>query len=469
MKLQIFKREIIRQIFQIMPLALLAFAAPVWGASPEREQILLETLQPYAGPVVKGVDTSTLSNKVMCGYQGWFNAPGDGAGKSWFHWSKGGALGPGTAKIDLWPDVSELGADERFATGFTNASGQVAEVFSSFKKATVLRHFQWMRDYGIDGAFVQRFIVDLQNPTRLRANNTVLASCREGANRFGRAYAVMYDLSGLGSNSMQRVMDDWRALRTRMHVTEDPAYLHHRGRPLVAVWGIGFNDGRRYTLEECRQLIEFFKRDGCSVMVGVPTYFRQLNRDTMKDPALHEILRLADVVSPWTVGRYTSPAEVKQQEQPCWRLDLSWCEEQNVDFLPVVFPGFSWFNMKGGKFDQIPRLKGQFLWSQFVAAKRAGASMIYVAMFDEVDEGTAIFKCANDVPVGGPDKFVTYEGLPGDFYLRLCGQGARMLRGELPVTDTMPPAMKRDRTQLPIGGQTQNELPEKIVAGKTGG
>ena len=94
--------------------------------------------------------------------------------------------------------------------------------------------------------------------------------------------------------------------------------------------------------------------------------------------------------------------------------------------------------MKGGTFDQIPRLKGEFLWSQFAAAKRAGATMIYVAMFDEVDEGTAIFKCANDVPVSDEAKFLTYDGLPGDFYLKLTGAGAKMLRGELPATQPLP-------------------------------
>jgi hypothetical protein len=68
-----------------------------------------------------------------------------------------------------------------------------------------------------------------------------------------------------------------------------------------------------------------------------------------------------------------------------------------------------------------------------VAAKAAGAEMLYVAMFDEVDEGTAIFKCTNDVPDGAPNEFVNYEGLPSDFYLKLTGRGTRFFRGEEPA------------------------------------
>ena len=95
----------------------LAFVAALVGAAPlTRESVLAATLKPYMGPSVKGVDTSTLSNKVMCGYQGWFNVEGDGAERDWVHWTKRrGPLRPANAKIDLWPDVSELGVDERFA------------------------------------------------------------------------------------------------------------------------------------------------------------------------------------------------------------------------------------------------------------------------------------------------------------------------------------------------------------------
>jgi hypothetical protein len=87
---------------------------------------------------------------------------------------------------------------------------------------------------------------------------------------------------------------------------------------------------------------------------------------------------------------------------------------------------------------KIPRLKGQFFWSQIAAAKRAGARMLYVAMFDEVDEGTAIFKCTNEPPTGDGVPFLTYEGLPSDYYLQLAGAAGRLLRGELPLSEAIP-------------------------------
>ena len=47
-------------------------------------------------------------------------------------------------------------------------------------------------------------------------------------------------------------------------------------------------------------------------------------------------------------------------------------------------------------------------------------------MFDEVDEGTAVFKVTNTPPQ--PGHFVTLEGLPSDTYLRLTGEGTKLLR-----------------------------------------
>lgn len=405
---------------------------------------LPDRLVPYSGPSVHGVDTGTLKGKVMVGYQGWFNCEGDGAGLGWKHWGRDHSklFGPGNVVVDLWPDVSELSPAERFSSGFKFADGSTAEVFSSSKRATVLRHFQWMREYGIDGAFVQRFANGLGREVERHDKDVVLANCREGANREGRAYAVMYDLSGLPAGGVTSVAKDWKRLRSGMRIGEDAAYLHDHGKPLVAIWGIGFSDAskpRNYSLAECRTLVETLKADGCAVMLGIPSYWRDLKRDAVSDPALHEVLELADVLSPWTPGRYGTPEQAARQGTDVWKPDLEWCRKRSIDYMPVVFPGFSWHNLKSGApLDQIPRLKGEFLWSQFAAAKRAGAEMIYVAMFDEVNEGTAIFKCTNRVPVGA-DPFVTYEGLPSDQYLWLTGQGGRQLRGEIPMILKAPP------------------------------
>ncbi len=413
------------------------------GAGSSLDVSPVGVLAPYHGPTVRGVDASTLTGKVMCGYQGWFGAPGDGRSEdSWRHWTKhGGDFTDGNAKVDLWPDVSDLPPADRFPTGFKLADGQPAEVFSSFEKSTVLKHFQWMQKYGLDGVFVQRFATGLGNAPSLEHCNTVLANCREGANRYGRTYAVMYDLSGLDEGQIGMVMDDWRALRKKMDITGDPAYLHHHGKPVVAVWGIGFNDHRRYTLAECRRLVDFLKDDpevgGCTVMIGVPANWRELRGDALDDPQLLDIAARADVISPWTVGRYGDIAGATHYAEYNLKPDLAWCQARSIDYLPVVFPGFSWHNMNGGPLNQIPRLQGRFLETQFHLAKEASVSMVYVAMFDEVDEGTAIFKCANVVPNGEKSQFVTYEGLPSDFYLKLVGAGTRLIRGEPPVAGSL--------------------------------
>lgn len=424
----------------------LACAAPASAAepAPTREDVVA-AMSPYEGPSAPGVDCSTLRGKVVCGYQGWFATPEDGSGRGWRHYSARGQFKPGSCGIDLWPDVTELEEDERYATVFRHKDGRVAQVFSSFNAKTVLRHFRWLEQYGIDGVFVQRFGVETIAPKDLRHCNAILAHCREGANRRGRCYAVMYDLSGLTAGGTRHVIEDWKLLVGRMRIGKDPqdhAYLRHAGKPVVAIWGIGFNDGRTYTLAECEQLVEFLKDDpqcgGFTVMLGVPTGWRTFDADSVNDPQLHRIVEKADIVSPCTVGRYRTLQEIERHAERRWRKDIEWCREHGKDYLPVAFPGFSWHNLRGNApLDQIPRLKGRFLWKQYVEMQRAGAVMAYQAMFDEMDEGTAIFKCTNDPPVG-ESPLLALEGLPSDHYLWLTGMARKLVAGEVKATDEPP-------------------------------
>ncbi|HEX3693961.1 MAG TPA: hypothetical protein VH374_01120 [Polyangia bacterium] len=114
-------------------------------------------------------------------------------------------------------------------------------------------------------------------------------------------------------------------------------------------------------------------------------------------------------------------------------------------YLPVVFPGFSWKNLKGGpsSLNQIPRQGGAFYWHQLDNVLGAGATMLYGAMFDEVDEGTALFKVAA-TPAAQPAQgtFVPLnidgQALPSDWYLRLTGAAGAILRGEQTRSATIP-------------------------------
>lgn len=384
-----------------------------------------------------------LAGQVFCGYQGWFSCPGDGTRTGWRHYGKGGVFAPGKCGIEIWPDVSDLAPQERFSTEFRHADGSTAQVFSSALAPTVDRHFQWMAEYGIAGAFVQRFGVEARDRNLAPRVDRVLWNCRHAARSHHRKIATMYDLSGLDSDGVLALRDDWRGLVRDARLTADPAYLRWDDRPLVAVWGVGFNDGRRYSLDACRELIRFLtenpEADQCRLVLGVPTGWRTLDRDAVDDPTLHEIVAMADVISPWTVGRYRNPDEVRRHAEQTWAPDIAWCHQRGIGYLPVIFPGFSWTNLKGGDsvFDAIPRRQGEFYWSQVAAAREAGAEMLYGAMFDELDEATALFKCTDTPPVG-ESRFLTMDGLPSDHYLWLTGQAARALRDEIPDTPTAP-------------------------------
>lgn len=406
------------------------------------------SMKPYAGVHNPGVNCSTLKGKVMCGYQGWFAAEGDGAGRGWVHYGRGKEFGPESCTIDLWPDMSEMDADEKYPTPFMQKNGEKASVFSSYHQKTVLRHFQWMKEHEIDGVFLQRFGSSVRRPdASYRHRNVVTANVQAGANQHGRTWAMMYDLSGLNAGEIETVvMEDWKRLVDQMEIRKDKSYLHHKGKPVISVWGVGFSGDRKYTLDECEKLVKFLKDDpkygGNTVMLGVPTHWRSLSGDALEDEKLHQIISMADIVSPWTVGRYATPQQAKEHTENITQPDMAWAKQKELDYLPVVFPGFSWQNLqktkgKFSKLSQIPRLKGQFLWSQASALKQVNAEMVYVAMFDEVDEATAIFKCTNNPPIG-PSKFVTYEGLPTDHYLWLTGRIGKLLRGEIAPTEKFP-------------------------------
>jgi len=190
-------------------------------------------------------------------------------------------------------------------------------------------------------------------------------------------------------------------------------------------------------------VINFFKSAGCTVMGGLPTYWRTLNNDAQTNAAWTPVFHSFDILSPWSVGRYANNAGADSFRANLIVPDLADVTAAGREYMPVIFPGFSWHNLNAGPLNQIPRNAGSFYWRQAYNAIRSNCTMIYGAMYDEMDEGTAMFKLAPtaaELPAQGTFVPLNIDGttLPSDWYLKLADQAGKMLRGEIPLQSTIP-------------------------------
>jgi len=396
---------------------------------------------PYEGPQYTGdhlVNSNSLIGKVICGYQGWFRAAGDLAGMGWDHY---GNEDFSDLTVEMWPDMLEYSQEEKYPVpGWTHEDGSQAYLFSSANKRTVLRHFQWMEAYGIDGAAIQRFIGG-ENLNLPKETFRIPAYAREAANRTGRTYYIMYDMSGCDTTLLVDILKtDWQFFIDSMKITDDDRYLHHEGKPVVGIFGF-YRD--RFSAKLAQEVLDVFQNEGPyeAFIAGSGQWW--VNR--VEAPVWLEVFDRMDAWIPWNVGNYNGD----YAETSYWSDDQLYFDSAGVLYMPLIFPGFSWDNLK----DNPPgtthksRLKGEFMWKQFLEARQLDAQAVYIAMYDEIDEGTAIFKVTNDIPVN--HYLIDLEGLNSDFYLLLAGEGTRIIRNEISVPQEMPDFKLRSQPPIP--------------------
>lgn len=398
-------------------------------------------ISPYEGPKYIGdnlVDAGTLSGKVICGYQGWFRAPGDPTGGGWNHYVNGNF---NDLTVEMWPDMDEYTVDEKYAVpGWTHIGGKQAFLFSSANKKTVVRHFQWMETYGIDGVAIQRFVVGL-NKSHQSESFRIPGYAREASNRTGRTYFIMYDMSGYTPSQLADIIsDDWHYLVDVMNISADDRYLHHNGKPVVGIFGF-FSDHFSSTI--ANQVLDIFQQGGQyeAFVVGSGEWWWRTDNAS----GWPNVFRRMDAWIPWNVGN----TDNNYATTNFWSADKTEMESAGVIYIPLVYPGSSWDNLQNQPpgTTNISRLQGDFLWQQFRVAKNINAQMVYVAMFDEIDEGTAIFKVTNDIPIN--HYFLTLEGLPSDFYLLLTGLGTSIINGSVGMPQTMPDFSIQSQPPIP--------------------
>ena len=445
---------------------------------------------------------------VMAGYQGWHGTPSDGCAhnpaEGWPHYASVAMhpfiFEPGVLRnnIDFWPDVSEYPCTYSAPDGFKLPDGNTPRLYSSYDESTVDLHFRWMKDYGIDGVFMQRFVAQLTNPTALIHSDKVLQSAMTASNVHARAISIMYDMVGMdASTSADIILDDARGLIAKYNLMDRSMgqryFLYHNGKPLVGLVSVG-QSSAPYTIAQAQAIVDGLQELGFSIMLGVPAYWREPGKgDCVNDSKITDLVKDVDIIMPWFVGVYDYKGEVdagggkfsdyfqsriEESAIGSWIIrdgDFSKAKEYKVEYCPLVFAGFSDRNIHPNN-KVYKRYEGDFYWQQIYKYLNKGAKMLYVAMFDEIDEGTAIYKCLrqSEVPSNtySSDYYVIYEngayrrssdpvtvsgsnwckkaselgvtfngiedGLESDYYLWLTGEAGKMLRGETALTSTKP-------------------------------
>jgi hypothetical protein len=394
-------------------------------------------------PITEASSYSEFKGKSVTGYQAWFTASETNSG--WVHWPKGSGPRPekGNSSFDVYPDVSDYDQQKLYQTGFANlGNGEPSRLFSSVD--VIDTHFKWMKEAGIDGVALQRFIGDTPYPINY-SSVSILSRVKNAAEENEKIFYICYDMSPAKDENawIESIKFDWVFnIEQTNALTSSPAYATVNGKPVVQIWGTG-GTSRPATAAKTIELIEFLKSRGAYVIGGVPRAWREGNRDSKPD--FLEAYMTYDMISPWSVTRYRNIADFNHHKVNYLIPDKEFCDANQIDYMPVVFPGFSWSTWKeaGGEPNLIPRIGGELFWHQAYNIVDAGIEQMYFAMFDEYDEGTNLMKAATDWSMIPTDQyFVTLSAdgiwVSSDFYLRLAGAATEMAKSPNPPSQSIP-------------------------------
>ncbi len=375
--------------------------------------------------------------KITVGYQGWFAAIGDGSPiNAWWHWAANWGAAPSPSNngtLRAWPDMTDYPA--KYTTAYANlGNGQPATLFSDYDQSTVNAQFASMQANNLDTAALQRF-----NPTGGEGpiRDAVTARVKIAAETYGRKFYIMYDVTGW--TTMQAdIKADWTNKMSAY--TASTAYAKQNGKPVVCIWGFGFNDDNHpWDAATCLDVINWFKGQGCYVIGGVPREWRTGVGGSRA--GYIGTYHAFNMISPWMVGAIGNITDSDNVYNQFTVSDQADCLANGIDYQPCVLPG----DLSGRQ-----RVHGDFMWHQFYNMCRAGVSGIYISMFDEFNEGNQIVKTAATqagVPTNSGLLSLDEDGTAcsSDYYLRLSGDGGKMLKGQIALTSVRP-------TQPVVGG-----------------
>jgi hypothetical protein len=406
------------------------------GREGAPSQAVTATTASYSAPGTE----NELEYGAYYGYQGWHFAEGDGRiyANDWVHWFEQGIPDAEHIHGDMWPDLREYDQDNLYETQMKYPDGKVAKLYSCFDYSTIDLHIKWMSQYGIKGCAVQRFTAHIDNANKLEQGDKKVRDVMTACEKYGVKFWIMHDSGSGDEEEYERITSDWKHLVDDLDILQSPAYTWQNGKPVYGLWGLGVNT-RSWTPQQVMNLINFYhfgeEAYQTYICAGVPVNWRT-NPPEGWSPVYDSI----DMISPWRTI-FGDPDKFKSRMQD----DLSYCNEHGIDYNPVVSPGASTLHLRDSEEmrNWKPRNGGYFLWKQAYEVCAMGSKFMYVAMFDEVDEGTAMYKLVEteeNLPVGARQVPLNEDGydLPSDWYLQLGTEIQKMMEGTSPVTPEMP-------------------------------
>lgn len=261
---------------------------------------------------------------------------------------------------------------------------------------------------------------------------------------YGKVFMVEYDLSDLSTNDVNNltaiVQEDFT--NVVLPLTSSPSYLHENGKPVFMIFGEGIRTN--VSPAQCMTLNTQVKNYGFHLVVAPNwPWYRAYDVNTQDPyaPAYNQ----ADTISPWAVGSYAAGQDYTNQHQTRKAAQDPILIANNQTYAPVIWPGSSWHNLQYNgntpplqyAYDQFPRNKGQFLQQQIDTVLADNSTyFVFVAMFDEVNEGTNCAPALNTgAIVDGTFVGADAQGDPGHlFYLQAGGAAGTQLRKNLGLT-----------------------------------
>ena len=354
------------------------------------------------------VDSSTIKNKVFAGYQGWADT------SHWKHWFVDDKPDTSHYHFEMVPTMDEYPEHSKRTTSVKYTTGKTLSLYDNTASGVVDLHFKWMQDYGLDGILLSRFSASGHD-------NKILSQVDAAADKYGRIYGVEWDIGQRTDTHWDdKIKEDYQ--KTVKNYIHNSRYIKEKGKPVVAIFGIGCNAHEFATPSVAKALIQWLQGNGLYV-IGIGPFDWRTGKSSKSFEA---VFSQFDAVMPWSVGTYNGAAKFAHQHTRL-AADAQLTSSRGQDYSPIAFPGYSYGSVYKERFNLFKRNGGTFFQSQIdYHLQLKGATFFYVAMFDEVQEGTAIYKfAANTEESCEGAQWVTADidgvKVPGDHYITMAG------------------------------------------------